>query len=78
MTQNFTLNDLIRLVYKETSAEEEFSVREEISSDWEIREVHEELEYAKNQLPKATFAPSEKSIKNILHYSKLTALQVEF
>lgn len=78
MTQNFTLNDLIRLVYKEASPEEEFAIREELDSDWQIREAYEELSAAVQKLPKATFAPSEKCINSILHYSKLTALQVEF
>ena len=78
MTQNFTLNDLIRLVYKETSPEEEFVIREDITSDWQVREVYEELVCASEKLPKATFAPSHRCINNILHYSKLTALQVEF
>ncbi len=78
MTQNFTLNDLIRLVYKETSPEEEFAVRDEINSDWQIREAYEELNGAVKKLPKVTFAPSNKCINGILHYSKLTALQVEF
>ncbi len=78
MTQNFTLNELVRLVYKEASPEEEFAIREDVDSDWQVREAYEEIKYAARKLPKATFAPSPKCINNILHYSKLTAMQVEF
>ncbi len=78
MTQNCTQNDLIRLMYNETSPEESRVLREEMESDWESKEAYQELLITAKKLPKVTFAPSQKCISEILHYSKLTALQVEF
>lgn len=76
MTQNYTLNDLVRLVYHETSRGQEKEIREEMAYDFELAEEYEILRKAMRELPKVSFAPSRKSIDFILNYSKNTALAV--
>ncbi len=78
MTQNYTLKDLVRLVYKDAGADETFSLVQALESDYSLREEYHSLQEAACQLPKVTFSPSEKCIKEILQYSsRTTALQVE-
>ncbi|NND07540.1 MAG: hypothetical protein HKN87_14275 [Saprospiraceae bacterium] len=78
MTQNYTLKHLVSLVYKDAAATESFSLAHAIESDYSLREEYHVLQEAAGQLPKVTFAPSEKCIKEILQYSRRTsALQVE-
>ncbi|MCB0665476.1 MAG: hypothetical protein KDC80_06625 [Saprospiraceae bacterium] len=76
MTQNYTLNDLVRLVYHETSAGREKEIREEMAFDFELAEEYEMLKKAVRELPKVTFSPSRKSIDSILDYSRNTAMAV--
>jgi len=78
MTQNYTLKDLVRLVYKDTTTSESLYLADAMESDYSLREEYHVLQEAASQLPKVTFAPSEKCIKEILQYSRRTsALQVE-
>ncbi|MCB0685480.1 MAG: hypothetical protein KDC53_03110 [Saprospiraceae bacterium] len=76
MTQNYTLNDLVRLVYHETSLRQEEELLEEISYDFELAEEYEMLKNASRELPKVTFSPSKKTLDSILDYSRNTALAV--
>ena len=76
MTQNYTLNDLVRLVYHETSRLVAEEIKEEMAYDFELREEYEMLKNTARELPKVTFAPSTKSIDYILNYSRKTALAV--
>ncbi len=76
MTQNYTLNDLIRLVYKDPSYQQH-DLLQDLESDWKLREAYEELTAAARQLPKASFAPSSSSVARILRHSKATAVTVE-
>ena len=69
MKQVFTQNDLIRLVYKETTTVEKAEIEKAISEDWMLKEAYDEIFEAYKSLPKATFSPSNSSISNILMYS---------
>lgn len=70
MTIHFTLDDLVRFLYDEVTFEEEIAIREALDADWEFREEYQALKEAHNRLPKASFAPNDSSISNILSYSK--------
>ncbi len=77
MTQDYTLlNDLVRLVYRETSSLETRHIREEISFDYELAEEYNTMRKAVRELPKVTFAPSPRCIDSILEYSRKSALAV--
>ena len=78
MTQNYTLKDLVKVVYKEATTEEMFAIGRDLESDFSLREEYAALNEAAQALPKVTFAPSERCIQDILRYSRRTAaLQVE-
>jgi len=73
MTKNFTPNQLIQFLYRETSASETLAISEGLQKDVALREEFEGLNSAYQQLPKVTFRPAGKSIQNILRYSEMTA-----
>jgi len=77
MKHCFTTNQLIRYLYKETSASENVAMLEQLSLDWDLREEYEELIPAYRLLSKVDFSPSDSTISNLLSYSKSTALQVQ-
>lgn len=71
----YTSNDLIRFIYKETSAKESIQIAEQISSDWNLKEEYEMLKDAYRQLPKVTFSPKKETLSNILGYSSTAKLE---
>lgn len=75
MKHNFTLNHLIKFIYKETTTAETIAISHAIQHDWELAEAYKELKKSFNQLPKVTFNPSPDSIQNILRYSRETAVE---
>ena len=70
MTQNYTLNDLVRLVYREVSPTEAKELNEEMKYDYELSEEFKVLQMATRELPKVTFSPSTECLDGILEYSK--------
>ena len=75
MKQTFTPNHLVKYLYSETSASERLAMDEALATNINLREEYNELRTAYQQLPKVKFSPSDKSIQNILRYSKRTALE---
>lgn len=77
MKQKITSNDLIRFIYRETSATETMNITEAIAEDRYLYEEHQSLRGSYAKLPKAKFNPSKNTIQNILHYSENTAVQTQ-
>lgn len=77
MKHNFTLNHLVKFIYKETSAAETIAITNALQSDWELYESYKTLKKSFTRLPKVTFNPSPDSIANILRYSKETAVEAQ-
>lgn len=75
MLQNFTHEDLIRLIYRETSASETLAMHAALGEDSALRAEFRELFHAYQQLPKVTFRPSDSAFQRVLDYSKTGALQ---
>lgn len=71
----YTTNDLIRFIYKETSAKESIQIAEQISENWSLKEEYEMLRDAYRQLPKVTFSPKKETLSNILGYSSTAKLE---
>lgn len=69
MEQDFTQNDLIRYIYKETSLIETLEIGFALEEDLSLMEQFKSLMQGYLQLPKATFAPSKVALQNILGYS---------
>jgi hypothetical protein len=77
MKQTFTQDQLIRFLYKETSASETFAIKQALNDSKELMEEFRLLQYAQQQLPKIQFRPKRSSVQNILRYSKSAAVEHE-
>ena len=75
MKQTFTSEDLIRFLYKETSASETMAMQQALQEDLLLREEYRELRKGYEQLPKVTFSPAPATLQHILQYSKHSALK---
>jgi hypothetical protein len=74
MKQYLTQLDLVRFIYKETSAAETVEIGEALLENPLLLEEYNELFNSYRQLPKATFRPRPNVLKQILRYSEQTAL----
>lgn len=73
MIKTVTQDNLVRFIYGETSAEEASLIQEALSSNFELKELYEQLLECKAELDKVRLQPSQKVIDNILNYSKNSA-----
>ena len=71
MKQNFTLNQLTRLLYEETTPEETAMLLEITELCTPLKEQFEEMRSNKQLLDGLVLSPSPQSIQNILAYSSL-------
>lgn len=76
MDKSFTSENLLQLLYHETSAKEAQELYEAMLSDEKLREEYNDLKSAYTVLPKATFSPSRNAIQNILRYSEQSTVLV--
>jgi hypothetical protein len=65
-----TQNEIIRYVYNETSASENVLIEKSISSDEEMLNFYLECIYIKEDLNLIVLSPKDKTINNILDFSK--------
>lgn len=70
MIKTFTKNDLVRFVYKELSEEEQNQIKNSAIQDPEVEDSLKELEETKENLNKVMASPSQRSIDNILTFSR--------
>ncbi len=75
MKQYYTQLDLVRFIYRETSAAETIAIAEALNEDPLLMEEYEEIYSGYLQLPKAKFNPRPSALQNILSYSEQTALK---
>lgn len=75
MGQTTTPMDLISFLYREMPVEQARALRRELALDALLRAQLEELDAARQLLPKATFAPEEATLSRILDYSRNKAIQ---
>ena len=71
MKQNFTLNQLTRLLYKETTPEETAMLLELTDLCAPLKVQFEEMKTGMRQLDEISLTPSSDSILNVLKYSAL-------
>lgn len=70
MIKTITQDNLIRYMYQETSPEEASLIEEALRSDWELKEIYENLMEGKAELDRVHVSPSDKVIDKIIRYSK--------
>lgn len=69
MTHNFTPEDLLQYLYKETTPEENKAIENAMAEDWTLKEKFEVIKKAAQRLTKFTFSPRTESVLNILKYA---------
>lgn len=74
MTILFTPEDLLRYLYKETSAEMNASIEAALEQDWTLREKLEVLKASAKNLDRIVESPRAEVILNILQYARETAI----
>lgn len=67
---NFTLEDLLQYLYKETSPELTAQIKAALESDWSLREKLDLITAAQSQLEPVKLSPSQKTIDKILSYAE--------
>ncbi|MGK0388567.1 MAG: hypothetical protein ACI94Y_001297 [Maribacter sp.] len=76
INNNYTTEDLIRFIYKETSAKESIHITEQIGADWKLKEEYQTLKEGYGKLPKVKFSPKKETLRNILAYSSTAQLEI--
>lgn len=75
---NFTPEDLLLYLYKETDTEQTTAIEKALSQDWTLREKLAVLKASMQRLDKITESPRTQVVLNVLNYARLqTAQEVE-
>lgn len=67
---NFTQEDLLLYLYKETSQAQSAAIKAALENDWSLREKFEMITSAQQQLETIKMSPSQQTIDNILNYAE--------
>lgn len=67
---NFTPEDLLLYLYKETSPEQTIAIEQEVKNDWTLREKLTVLKTAMERLDKIKEAPRTEVVLNVLNYAR--------
>jgi hypothetical protein len=67
---NFTPEDLLQYLYKETSPAQTAEIKAALETDWSLREKFEVITSAHSRLEALKMSPSQQTIDNILSYAE--------
>lgn len=67
---NFTPEDLLQYLYKETSNNETAAIEAALQKDWTLREKLAVLKASMHRLDKITTSPRTEVVLNVLHYAR--------
>lgn len=67
---NFTQEDLLQFMYKETSTEKTAAIKEALANDWNLREKFNFLSAAQQNLEVIKLSPRKQTIDSILKYAE--------
>jgi len=67
---NFTPEDLLLYLYKETSPTQTAEIKAALESDWSLREKFEVITSAQQRLEALKMSPSQQTIDKILNYAE--------
>lgn len=74
MVNDYNLNSFIKLLYNEINLFGKLEAEDAIENDEHLSEEYNMLRRMYLALPKVTFYPKQKSVENILHYSRTNSL----
>ncbi|MBK6937085.1 MAG: hypothetical protein IPH18_09550 [Chitinophagaceae bacterium] len=72
---NFTPDDLLLYLYKETSDIETAAIEAALEKDWTLREKLNVLKTAMHRLDKITESPRTQLVLNVLNYARERATE---
>ena len=67
---NFTPEDLLLYLYKETTPEQNTAIEEALSKDWTLREKLNVLKTSMQRLDKIKQSPRTEVVLNVLNYAR--------
>ena len=67
---NFTPEDLLLYLYKETTPEQAKAIKEALAKDWTLREKLSVLKASMQRLDKITEVPRTEVVLNVLNYAR--------
>jgi hypothetical protein len=67
---NFTQEDLLQYLYRETSPAKTAAINAALETDWNFSEKFEELSIAKKLLKPLQLSPNNRTINSILAYAE--------
>lgn len=67
---NFTPEELIQYLYKETSTQQTAAIAEALKQDWTLREKLNVLKTSKERLDKIMETPRTEVVLNVLNYAR--------
>ena len=71
MIKTITQNDIVRYIYNETTSSEGQMIEKDIVCNDETADAFYQLNESKRTLEEGLYTPSQKSIDNILSFSKM-------
>ncbi|MBN8675891.1 MAG: hypothetical protein J0L56_17290 [Chitinophagales bacterium] len=75
---NFTPEDLLLYLYKETSSQQTAAIEQALNKDWTLREKLNVLKTSMQRLDKLITSPRTEVVLNVLSYARMhTAEQVK-
>jgi hypothetical protein len=74
----YTKSRLLQFMYRETGILQSFEIDCALQQDAELNRTFQQLQAAKQNLPRVQFAPRKEAIEAILRYSAETALEIGF
>ena len=72
---NFTPEDLLLYLYKETSPEQTIAIDEALQKDWTLREKMNVLKASMLRLDKTVVTPRTEVVLNVLNYAREHAVE---
>ncbi len=72
---NFTPEDLLLYLYKESSVKKTAAIEDALEKDWTLREKLTVLKASMQRLDKITTAPRTEVVLNVLNYSREQAVE---
>lgn len=72
---NFTPEDLLLYLYKESTPEQTAAIEEALQKDWTLREKMTVLKASMQRLDKITVTPRTEVVLNVLNYAREVSAQ---
>ncbi len=72
---NFTPEDLLMYLYKETSAEQTTAIENALQKDWTLREKLQVLKASMQRLDKITVSPRTEVVLNVLNHARENSVE---